>query len=240
MCLVSWSCPTLYDTMDWNLIGSSVHGIVQARILEWFACHSPWWYVDREIDRSIDFSGGYTTSWGSWCLQQAIFCLIFISLHGSISYVLVYVSVLDQELWWGPFLSEYWSLHWLARRATCSIKGCFKGTEMTHMLHLKGTETHPASYTPWPVAGTSKACPLGPGGRAVLSCESRVYFEKLSSPARSPTPRFTRHIAGASTQPRRGVKVTLNSSTLISHIQPRSKRIQLPECPWPQLSSSST
>ena len=31
------SCPTLCDPMDWGLIGSSVHGILQARILEWVA-----------------------------------------------------------------------------------------------------------------------------------------------------------------------------------------------------------
>ena len=31
------SCPTLRDPMDRNLPGSSVHGIVQARVLEWGA-----------------------------------------------------------------------------------------------------------------------------------------------------------------------------------------------------------
>ena len=31
------SCPILYDPMDCSLPGSSVHGIVQARILEWVA-----------------------------------------------------------------------------------------------------------------------------------------------------------------------------------------------------------
>ena len=30
-------CPTLYESMDCNLPGSSVHGIFQARILEWVA-----------------------------------------------------------------------------------------------------------------------------------------------------------------------------------------------------------
>ena len=30
-------CPTLSDPMDWSLPGSSVHGIIQARILEWVA-----------------------------------------------------------------------------------------------------------------------------------------------------------------------------------------------------------
>ena len=32
--LVIQSCPTLYDPMDCSLPGSSVHGILQARILE--------------------------------------------------------------------------------------------------------------------------------------------------------------------------------------------------------------
>ena len=35
--LVTQLCPTLYDPMDYNLLGSSVHGILQARILECIA-----------------------------------------------------------------------------------------------------------------------------------------------------------------------------------------------------------
>ena len=31
------SCPTLSDPMDCSLLGSSVHGIFQARVLEWGA-----------------------------------------------------------------------------------------------------------------------------------------------------------------------------------------------------------
>ena len=34
------SCPTLCDPMDCSLLGSSVHGILQARILEWIAMPS--------------------------------------------------------------------------------------------------------------------------------------------------------------------------------------------------------
>ena len=34
---VAQSCPTLCDPMDCNLPGFSVHGIFQARILEWGA-----------------------------------------------------------------------------------------------------------------------------------------------------------------------------------------------------------
>ena len=35
--LVAQSCPTFCDPMDCSLPGSSVHGILQARILEWVA-----------------------------------------------------------------------------------------------------------------------------------------------------------------------------------------------------------
>ena len=34
---VTQSCPTLSDPMDWSLPGSSIHGILQARVLEWGA-----------------------------------------------------------------------------------------------------------------------------------------------------------------------------------------------------------
>ena len=34
------SCPTLCDPTDYSLLGSSVHGILQARILKWVA-HPP-------------------------------------------------------------------------------------------------------------------------------------------------------------------------------------------------------
>ena len=38
---VTQSCPTLFDPMDCSLPGSSAHGILQARILEWVAFPSP-------------------------------------------------------------------------------------------------------------------------------------------------------------------------------------------------------
>ena len=34
---VAQSCPTLRDPVDWSLPGFSVHGIFQARVLEWGA-----------------------------------------------------------------------------------------------------------------------------------------------------------------------------------------------------------
>ena len=34
---VAQSCPTSSDPMDYSLPGSSIHGIFQARVLEWVA-----------------------------------------------------------------------------------------------------------------------------------------------------------------------------------------------------------
>jgi len=34
---VTQLCPTLSDAMDCSLAGSSIHGIFQARVLEWVA-----------------------------------------------------------------------------------------------------------------------------------------------------------------------------------------------------------
>ena len=43
---VTQSCPTLSDPMDCSLPGSSIHGIFQARVLEWgaiaFSEQHPW------------------------------------------------------------------------------------------------------------------------------------------------------------------------------------------------------
>ena len=41
LCLVAQSCPTLCNLMDCSLPGSSDHGILQARILEWVTIHPP-------------------------------------------------------------------------------------------------------------------------------------------------------------------------------------------------------
>ena len=44
---VAQSCPTLSDPMDCSLSGSSIHGIFQARVLEWgaiaFSAHTCYW-----------------------------------------------------------------------------------------------------------------------------------------------------------------------------------------------------
>ena len=48
VCLVSQSCPALCDPMDCSPPGSSVHGVFQARILEWVAISSSGDLPNRE------------------------------------------------------------------------------------------------------------------------------------------------------------------------------------------------
>ena len=64
--IIKWSevaqlCPTLCNPMDWNPPGSSIHGIFQARILEWvaisFSRGSPrprdWTWVSHIVSRHL-------------------------------------------------------------------------------------------------------------------------------------------------------------------------------------------
>ena len=61
--LVTQSCPTLCDPMDCRLPGSSFHGILQARVLEWVA---------------ISFSRGYSQP-RDWTQVSHIVCRFFTS-----------------------------------------------------------------------------------------------------------------------------------------------------------------
>ena len=64
--LVTQSCPTLWDPMDCSLPGSSVHGIFQARILEWVAISSSRgssWPRDRT--QVSHFAGRFFTAWAT-------------------------------------------------------------------------------------------------------------------------------------------------------------------------------
>ena len=50
---VAQSSPTLCDPMDCSLPGSSVHGIFQARVLEWTSFNSYWFNDLKSIGRII-------------------------------------------------------------------------------------------------------------------------------------------------------------------------------------------
>ena len=73
LCLVAQSCPTLWNPMDCSLLGSSVCGILQARVLEWVAISSSrgssqprdWTQVSCTAGR---FFTGWTTKEAQACV----------------------------------------------------------------------------------------------------------------------------------------------------------------------------
>ena len=64
--LVAKSCPIPCDPMDCSLPGSSVHGISQARILEWVAMPSSKWSSwPRDQTRVSCTAGRFLTIWAT-------------------------------------------------------------------------------------------------------------------------------------------------------------------------------
>ena len=100
---VAQSCPTLSSPMDWDLPGSSVHGIFQARVLEWGAIafsdsvtsHLHWCYTLRktlsELEKWVYLSSDshwfwtlVRSFWGSM-ISEALF-ILSLSFHIQLVY----------------------------------------------------------------------------------------------------------------------------------------------------------
>ena len=64
------SCPIFCNPKECSLPDSSVHGILQARILEWFACPLPGDLSDSGIKlpslMSPALAGGFFTTTATW------------------------------------------------------------------------------------------------------------------------------------------------------------------------------
>ena len=66
LCLVTQSCPTLCDPMDFSLPGSSVLGILQAIILEWVANFIPRGSSQPRDQTQVSYiAGRFFTSWAT-------------------------------------------------------------------------------------------------------------------------------------------------------------------------------
>ena len=70
------SCPTLCDPMDCSPPGSSVHGILQERILEWvtmpFSWGSPQLRVRTRSQVSPALAGEFFTAGATWLTKSEI------------------------------------------------------------------------------------------------------------------------------------------------------------------------
>ena len=65
VCLVTQSCPTLSDPMDCSPARSSVHGILQARVLEWVAISSKGSSQPRDWTWVSSIAGRFFTFWAT-------------------------------------------------------------------------------------------------------------------------------------------------------------------------------
>ena len=75
---ISQSCPTLSDPMDCSLPGSSVHGIFQARVLEW-GCHC----LLRELFLVFLYSFNVHVNRDSFMCFIAVCLLLLLALTGT-------------------------------------------------------------------------------------------------------------------------------------------------------------
>ena len=97
---VAQSCPTLSDPMDCSLPGSSIHGIFQARVLEWGAM----WLAATKLDRAIlmDSSGRSHV-----CSFQWVLVCLKLFFHNLDTWKTIWLGNLYAEyLMWNAGLDE--------------------------------------------------------------------------------------------------------------------------------------
>ena len=71
LCLVTQSCPTLCDLINCCPPGSSVHGILQARIMEWVAMPSSRGSSQpRDRTHILHIAGRFSTVWATRELED--------------------------------------------------------------------------------------------------------------------------------------------------------------------------
>ena len=107
--LATQSCPTLWDPMDYSPPGSSVHGILQARILEWVA---------------IPFSRGSSRLGLNWGLLHCRQILYHLSHRGSPSNFLlaIYFTRTGTSFSFADILHHFFFSLSFIFFSTCSIE----------------------------------------------------------------------------------------------------------------------
>ena len=101
ICMLIYVCVShsvvsnLLDSMDYSLPSSSIHGILQARTLEWAAMSSSRG-SSRPRDQTQVFliAGGFLTSWATRETQR--WCVLVVQLCPTL-YILIYICSLFQH-----------------------------------------------------------------------------------------------------------------------------------------------
>ena len=101
------SCPTLCDPVDCNLLGFSVHGILQARILEWVAISFSRWSSQPRDQTQVSHIGG--RRFNLWATREANES---ISTHQSYGFSSSHVWIweLDHKKGWAAKNWCFWTV----------------------------------------------------------------------------------------------------------------------------------
>ena len=109
---VAQSCPTLCDPMDCSLPGSSIHGILQATVLEWVAIScsrgSSW---PRDRTQVSHIAGRH---FNLWATREAPFCIEYESMNDFylfIYFALLIFSFFNYFILFFNFTILYWFCH---------------------------------------------------------------------------------------------------------------------------------
>ena len=93
MYLVTQACPALCGPVDCSPPGSSVHGILQARILEWVAMASSrgpsWPGIGPASLMSPALAGGFFTTSATWEVCISVWMYFYLFYHPVIHYDLI-------------------------------------------------------------------------------------------------------------------------------------------------------
>ena len=105
VCACAWSVvqlyPTLCDPMDWSLLGSCVHGILQARILEWVAISYSRGFPNPGIKLASLVSPGN----GRWILYHyAIWEVLIVNLNKVSFWIIGFPLIFFFFWYWNPIL----------------------------------------------------------------------------------------------------------------------------------------
>ena len=103
--LVAKSCPTLVDPKDCSLPGSSVHGILQARILEWVAISSSRSSSQPRNPTQVScIAGRFFTNWTMYSFS-VYSCHLFLIFFASVESMLFLSFIVPIVAWNVPLVS---------------------------------------------------------------------------------------------------------------------------------------
>ena len=129
---VTQLCLTLCDPMDYNLPGSSVHGILQAEILEWVAIS-----FSSESSRPRDWTQVSCTA-GRFFITLATRELNYTSIKIEYPWAeLIDWGIQLRETWWVLFIATCRSLSELMKSPQIPLKVRMSLSVATHVLKTK-------------------------------------------------------------------------------------------------------